>query len=333
MKDRGPERQERFPSRREFIGLGVGAFVAAAAPPLLGGRRRIVRRTLPAMGTLVEVVVPSSDPAGARRAIEAALEQVRRVDRTMTRFDRNSDVGRVNAAPPGRPVRVAEATARVLEAGLRWAEVTDGRFDPCLGGAVEAWHVGRRREPLETDEIRRWAGKGLWRSLELEPGPGGARVRLHRPEASLDLGGIAKGHAVDRAAGALRRHGVRDGLVSAGGDLYALGVSGDGDPWEIGVRDPENPARHLEVLRVSDAAVATSGDYEAGFDHGGRRYHHLLDPATGEPRRSPVRSLTVTAERCMAADAAATALFGTPAREAASLLARAAPDASVAYTA
>lgn len=333
MKDRRPKEESRFPSRREFVGLGIGAFVAAVAPPFLRERRRLVRRTLPAMGTLVEVAVPSSDPGSAQRAIGAALEEVRRVERAMTRFDPGSDVGRANAAGAGRPVRVSEATARVLRAGLDWARGTDGRFDPCLGGAVAAWDVERRHEPPPPDRLRRWAGGGLWRSLELEEGTGGPRVRLHRPEASIDLGGIAKGHAVDRAVETLRRHGVRDGLVSAGGDLYALGVSEDGDAWEVGVRDPSDPSRYTRVLRLADRAVATSGDYEAGFDHGGRRYHHLLDPRTGEPHRTPAHSLTVAARSCMTADAAATAAFGAPREEATRLVREVAPEAEIAHTA
>ena len=333
MRD-GDEGERSFPSRREFVGLGIGAFVAAVALPVLGRRPRLVRRTLPTMGTLAEVAVSSSDPDGARRAVEAALDEIRRVDRTMTRFDPGSDVGRANAAAPGRPVRVEEATARVLEAGLRWARGTEGRFDPCLGDAVAAWDVDRRREPLAPEEARRWAGEGLWRSLEVDARTGrDASVRLHRPEASLDLGGIAKGYAVDRAVEALRRHGVRDGLVSAGGDLYALGVSEDGDPWEVGIRDPDDPSRHLRVLRLSDRAVATSGDYEAGFDHGGRRYHHLLDPATGEPRRGPIRTLTVAAPTCMTADAAATAAFGTSREGALRLLRRVESEARIVHTA
>lgn len=334
MTDRGPEEETRFPSRREFVGLGIGAFVAAVAPPLLGGRRRLVRRTVPAMGTLVEVAVATSEPDRAQRAIEAALDEVRRVDRTMTRFEPDSDVGRANAAEPGRSVRVEPSTARVLEASLRWARGSDGRFDPCLGGATEAWSVDRRSRPMEPERVRRWAAERLWRALELERGSGGtARVRLHRPEASLDLGGIAKGYGVDRAAETLRRHGITDGLVSAGGDLQALGVSEDGDPWEVGVRDPANPSRFVDVLRVSDRAVATSGDYENGFDHGGRRYHHLLNPGTAEPRRSPVHSLTVTAPSCMTADAAATAAFGASREEARRLLRRVAPEADIAHTA
>ena len=105
-------------------------------------------------------------------------------------------------------------------------------------------------------------------------------------------------------------HGYADGLVNVGGDLVALGADGSGRPWRIGVRSPDDPDGVAGVLEVSDAALATSGDYVRYFEHAGRRYHHLLDPRTGEPVRTTTRSITVLAGRCLDADAAATALFG-----------------------
>jgi thiamine biosynthesis lipoprotein len=136
----------------------------------------------------------------------------------------------------------------------------------------------------------------------------------------VDLGGIAKGYGVDRAADALRRHGIGQGIVNVGGDLYALGESERGEPWRIGIRSPEDPGALAGELQIGDAAVATSGDNLQFFNHGGRRYHHLLDPATGAPRLTAVRSVTVTADTCLAADAAATAVFGLAAAGAEPLL-------------
>jgi thiamine biosynthesis lipoprotein len=99
-------------------------------------------------------------------------------------------------------------------------------------------------------------------------------------------------------------------LVNVGGDLYALGVSDDGDPWEIGIRSSDDRDRITHTVRVQDRAIATSGDYEQFFEHRGRRYHHLLDPVTGAPRRSRLHSVTVSADTCMTADVAGTAVFG-----------------------
>ena len=121
-------------------------------------------------------------------------------------------------------------------------------------------------------------------------------------------------------------------LINVGGDLVALGVDEDEQPWSIGVRSPDEPDTIIEVLRVSDRAVATSGDYLQYFQHGGRRYHHLLDPTSAEPIRTAMRSLTVEAGTCMQADAAATALFGAAEAVARQLLDRGAPDARVVHT-
>jgi thiamine biosynthesis lipoprotein len=160
----------------------------------------------------------------------------------------------------------------------------------------------------------------LWRTLEIDLDGSTSRARLRSPVAAVDLGGIAKGFAVDVAAEALRAHGVVDGLVNVGGDLVALGSDVSGDPWRIGVRSPESADALVSVLDVSDEAVATSGDYLRFFEHGGRRYHHLLDPSTGAPRATSTRSLTLRASCCTDADAAATALFGAPESVAHSIL-------------
>lgn len=318
----------RHPDRRRFLALGVGALVVASLPRALS-IRRLVRRTVPIMGTIAELGVVEGDVARAEAAIDAALEELYRVDRTMTRFSRHSEVGRANLAAAAGAVALSEPTATVLAEALRWAEHTDGAFDPCLGEAMALWDVTHRHEPPLEREYRRFAGARLFRHLELERRGGTPAVHFASPEIALDLGGIAKGYAVDRAVDALRAHGIRDALVNVGGDLYAMGVSERGDPWRVGLQSPFRPGEIIAAFPVSDGAVATSGDYVRYFDYHGRRYHHLLDPATGEPRRTPCHSLTVAAATCMTADAAATALYGDSTRAGDRLLAGFAPGARV----
>jgi thiamine biosynthesis lipoprotein len=168
--------------------------------------------------------------------------------------------------------------------------------------------------------VQRLAGRRLYRALDLDRWRGQPVVRFADPDVALDLGGIAKGHGVDRAVEALRARGVGQAVVNVGGDLYALGAAATGAPWRVGIRSPEDPSRLAGELEISDAAVATSGDYLQYFSHGGERYHHLLDPRTAAPRRTPVRSVTVVAGTCLAADAAATAAFGLEPDRAARLL-------------
>ena len=322
----------RHANRRELLLLATGAFVVASLPLALWRRKRrpLVRRTLPVMGTLAELAVVHDDPARAQAVLDAAFDVLARVDAMMSRFRADSEVGRVNtAAGTACAVPVGPATAHVLERALAWADWTDGAFDPCLGRAVALWDVEHRREPPPAAEVSALAGGALWQSLELRRTPGGANVRLARSQAGVDLGGIAKGFAIDLAVAELRTHGILQACVNVGGDLFALGASEDGDPWRVGVRDPADPTRLVATLDLADAAVATSGDYERGFRWRGRTYHHLLDPVTASPRTTATHSLTVRADDTLSADAAATAGFGRDGRAFAELLARHVPGARV----
>jgi thiamine biosynthesis lipoprotein len=309
------------PSRRDALFVGIGGLVAAV-PLARRSPLALVRRNVPMMGTIAEFAVVHRDRGEAHAAIERAIEAMRGVDDTMSRFKPASDVGRANRRASHAPVAVCEATMEVLRESLWWAAESGGRFDPCLGGAVGLWDIPSRRRPPAADDIARVANRQLFRRLELSRHAGSPAVRFHDAGAQLDLGGIAKGFAVDRAVGALRAHGVEHALVGAGGDLYALGRSPAGEPWRVGIQSPDNPGALAGALSLEDAAVATSGDYQQYFEYGARRYHHLLDPVTGEPRQSPDRSISVVAATCMAADAGATCAFGMEAAEAERILAR-----------
>ena len=323
----------RHPTRRELLTLAVGAFVIAAVPLTARRERRLMRRSAPVMGTVAELAVVHRDERFAQLAMDAAMGELWAVEQQMSRFDPASDVGRTNRAPVGSAVPVSAATAKVLERALHWAAASAGRFDPCVGRAVELWDVTRRTTPPAAAQLQRLAARDLYRALRLEPArDGAARVSIEDADAAIDLGGIAKGYGVDRAVAVLRDWGIENAFVNVGGDLYALGRSADGDPWNVGVRSPADPQALSTTLELEDAAVATSGDYEQFFTFAGRRYHHILDPATAEPRLSPAHSVTVKASCCMDADAAATALFGATPETAARTLRMGATDARVVNT-
>jgi thiamine biosynthesis lipoprotein len=299
-------------TRRQLLALGVGVFAVSAAPFLRGRRARLVRRAVPLMGTVAEIGVVHENPVYAHAAIDVAFSALRRVEALMTRFSPMSDVGRANRLAMHDAVWVAPATAAVLEAALAWASASDGSFDPCIGRAVELWDVEHRTVPPPAALVRRLAGRRLYRTLDLDRTAGHARVRFADRDVEIDLGGIAKGYGVDRAVAALREWGITRGIVDVGGDLYALGRTEDGEPWRVGIRSPTDPEGLVGTLDVADAAVATSGDYERFFLYHGRRYHHLLDPATAAPRLTPIHSVTIRAHSCLAADAGATAVYGWP---------------------
>ncbi len=311
----------QHPSRRDVLRIGLGAFIVSAVP-VSWHRRTVVRRSVPVMGTIAEFAVLSVDPREAHLAIHAAIDELRAVERSMTRFDPRSDIGRANQSAAVDGVHIGAATARVLEEALRWAEASDGAFDPCIGRALELWDVAHRREPPPAPQVRPLAARRLYRGMDVSRWQGAPAVRFTDRDIQIDLGGIAKGYAVDRAAAALRARGFDRALVNVGGDLYALGRAPAGEPWNIGIRSPRDPSRLAGTLDLADGAVATSGDYFQYFDYAGHRYHHILDPGTAAPRLVTTHSVSVTATTCMAADAAATAVFGMPRAEAASVIAR-----------
>lgn len=321
-----------FPSRREFISLGIGAFVVGSIPFAARGQKRLVRRTLPIMGTFGEVAVVHKDEKYAQGAIDAAFQELQRVESILTRFRPDSEIGRANLSAFSGPQDVSAETSGVLRSSLQWAEVTEGAFDPCLGRAVALWDVGNRNRPPGIKDVHRFAQRGLFKALELGKSQGRDVVVFHEEDMGIDLGGIGKGYGVDRAAEVLRSWGIENALVNVGGDLYALGGSEDGDPWRVGVRSPDDPEALVTTLNLSDRAVATSGDYHQFFVHEGRRYHHLLDPSTGAPSEARTRSVTLAAESCMDADAGATTAFVASVDRVRALLPQVAPGAEVIHT-
>lgn len=312
----------RHLGRREFLTLGTGMFVGLALPVALRRRARLTRRTIPVMGTIAEIQVAHPDVRVSEGAINAALAELRWVERTMTRFDATSDIGRANRAAAREAVVVRPETAMVVRRALDWASASDGRFDPAIGEVSELWDVLHRHAPPPEARVERLAGRGFWRKVDVSTLRGQSAVRFHDRDIHLDLGAIAKGYGIDRAVDALRARGIRHAIVTVGGDLYALGTSPDGHPWKVGIRDPRDLSALRGTLEVADRAVTTSGDYERFFRYRGVRYDHLMDPATAAPRRTPVHSLTVLGgDRAMDADAASTSGFGLS-REAATALAR-----------
>ncbi|MCC6928512.1 MAG: FAD:protein FMN transferase [Gemmatimonadaceae bacterium] len=298
------------PSRRDFLVLGVGAFVVASIPLAHRHRRQLVRRQLPMMGTIADITLLHDDVAQGEQALDAAFAELASVERTMSRFRDDSDVGRANRFAAQRAVTISPATFAVIESAIRWAQASDGAFDPAIGRVSELWDVQHRHEPPPDASVRQLAARHFYRHVQLGHEAGHPVVRFSDPDLHLDLGAIAKGYAVDRAGDALRRAGIRQALVNVGGEVVAIGNGPDGGKWRVGIQSPDDARQLIGTLEVSDEAVATSGDYEQFFRYRGVRYHHLMDPDTAAPRRTSEHSVTVVAATCMDADAATTAVFG-----------------------
>ena len=325
-----PESLRQQIGRREFVGLGLGAFVVAAIP--LARRRPVgtVRRAVPVMGTIAQFAVVHRDPRQAHAAIDAAMAELVWVERTMTRFTDTSDIGRANCLAGSEAVLVSAETAFVTSEALRWANALDGRYDPAIGAVSALWDVKHRHDPPPATQVVELAGRRFHRSVEVDTFGGRPALCYHDAGARLDLGSIAKGYGVDRAVAALRRSGIEKAIVVAGGDLYALGTAPDGEPWTIGIQSPTDERALAGTLALADRAVATSGTYRQFFRYRGHKYHHIMDPFTAQPRATEMQSLTIMADSVMHADAATTALFGLSEGEMRSALATNLPGAELA---
>ena len=259
-------------------------------------------RTVALMGTFVTIHVVDNGVDGtieAEGAVERAFGWFRQVEACCTRFDATSEAMQL-ASSIGVPVRASEILREAVQFALVVAEETGGAFDPTVGASMEARGFNRNYRTGRTVDTALAPDAGAsYRDVHVDPDR--KTITLLRP-LILDLGAVAKGLAIDMAARELRT--FRNFAIDAGGDLYLAVRNPDGEPWSVGIRHPRLGGQLVECLRVSDAAVCTSGDYERRREAG----HHILDPRSGASA-SAVASATVVAPTAMAADALATAAF------------------------
>jgi len=280
--------------------LLLGACLAGGCRPH-GQEAATVQRSRLLMGTVVEITAIGPERARLDRAVDAAFAEMGRIETLMSSHRPDSDVARLSAA--GETIVAAE-TATVIALGRDVAIRSGGAFDMGLGRLKALWDIeGEKPHLPSAAEIRTaLAGTGP-DDLRLE----GRTVAKADPRLAVDLGGIAKGYAVDRAAAVLAARGVRHAAVNAGGDMRLLGDH-EGRRWRIGIQHPRHSEALLATLDLADCAVVTSGDYERYFERDGVRYHHLFDPRSGRPARL-CQAVTVVAPRAALADALATAAF------------------------
>jgi FAD:protein FMN transferase len=257
------------------------------------------------MGNSVEVRVYNGDETARRDAIAEAFAAIAEVDRVMSNWKPDSEISLANRQAAAGPVRLGDPLFAVIDAGLQVAARSGGAFDPTIGPAVSAWGFRTHVPHLPSDEEFA-ALRGLvgFRGVTLD-----ARARTLRfaqAGMEVDLGGIAKGFAVELAAGTLRRRGLA-GFVDAGGNQYMLGRPPGKPAWTVGVRDPDHPGELLGTLDLPEGSVSTSAENANFVTIGGRRFGHILDPRTLHPAESGVLSVTLYSPDATMADAVSTA--------------------------
>lgn len=249
------------------------------------------------MGTRITIELWTQDAAQGRGAIDAVLAEMRRIDRDMSTFKPDSEVSRVNALAAGQAVPISQELFDLLSDALDYSRITAGAFDITYASVGYLYDFRKHVRPDETRIARSLPGID-YRHLILDRSS--RSIRFAREGVRIDLGGIGKGHAVDRGIAVLQARGIRRALITAGGDSRIIGDR-FGKPWVVGIRHPDRKDDVIARIPLEDAAISTSGDYERYFDEDGVRYHHIIDPGTGQPA-SKVRSATIIASTAIRTD-------------------------------
>lgn len=268
-----------------------------------GGDRPItVERSRIIMGTVVVITAIGEKEADLNDAVTGAFDEMARLERLLSPHLPDSEVARLSRSDHG--MKVNSDTLNVVALGLEAARSSKGDFDLTLGRLKDLWSVEDATPRIPSDEQIADALQGTGpEALQID----GSRISKKDPELHVDLGGIAKGYAVDRALEVLAKRGIAHASVNAGGDLRVRG-SKVSRPWRIGIQHPRRKGEVIAVVPLENRALVTSGDYERYFELDGVRYHHLFDPETGRPARGSM-SVTVVAETTARADALATIAF------------------------
>ncbi|AUX48380.1 hypothetical protein SOCE26_099140 [Sorangium cellulosum] len=283
---------------------------SAASPPASPARVAVDARAMGTSLVLAAYTSAAMDEAAVRSRLEKAIAEIRRLEALMTTWRPDSELSRVNTSAGKGAVAVSPESLAVIEKSLWISERSGGVFDITFEAMHGLWkfdediddNVPRR------DDVERARALIDYRQIKIDRAQ--RTVMLGKPGMRMSLGGIAKGYAVDAAAGVLRAEGLSSFLVQAGGDLYIAGKKPDGSPWRAGVRDPrgQDTNDYFAMIEVEDHAFSTAGDYERSFLKDGRRYHHIIDPRTGFPA-SESRSVTIWAKDALTADAVDDAVF------------------------
>ena len=263
----------------------------------------------------ITVVSPSKEKAG--QAIDAGFAEIKKLETLLNYFSDESEISAINRAAGIMPVRVSDETLEIIEKMVDIAKATNGAFDSTIAPVIRRWKFSKDssapsippREAIE-QALR------LVDYKKIKINSGVSEIYLEEKGMELDLGGIAKGYAADKAVDAIKGKGIKAALVAVAGDIRGFGLNLSGQGWKVGIQNPrpgaesERPWEDIfAALRLKDRAISTSGDYQRFFIKNGKRYHHILDPETGFPAGAGLISVSVIAPEGYLSDSLSTAVF------------------------
>jgi thiamine biosynthesis lipoprotein len=288
--------------------LAISVFTSCA-----NSNNKFYKKTNIIMGTPVTLSAYGTD---AQKAVEESLKRLEEIDNMASTTITTSDIYKINNEAGISYVKVHPEIMKIIQTSIEYAKLTEGAFDITVAPIINLWGIGTDKERLPSEEEIK-AKLPLVGYDKISIREEDSSVMLLKQGMALDLGGIAKGFAADEVLKIYKKYKIQDGLINLGASsIYALGKNGENKPWAIGVTNPRNEKsdNYLGILRLSNEALSTSGDYERYFIKDGKRYHHIINPKTGYPTDNGVMSDTIligdkTSDCSMLADLLTTAVF------------------------
>ena len=283
--------------------IAIFLAVAALLVPAHAGAEWFTRDEA-IMGTLIRVEVWADARTTGESAINEVMAEMRRIDHAMSPYKSDSELSKVNRDAHQKPVVISRELYDLVVRAAKLSAQTQGAFDITFSSVGYMYDYRLRVVPSE-EQIKKALPAVDYRRIKLDPAK--RTIFFEREGMRIDLGGIAKGYAVDRGIGILKKHGITHGLVTAGGDSRVLGDR-RGRPWIIGIRDPRRKDGVVARIPLANEAISTSGDYERYFEAGGVRYHHIINPKTGHSATG-VWSVTIIGPDATMTDGLSTSVF------------------------
>lgn len=285
------------------VGFATGGLLPISESVAFNKKLYKVTKTRPGMGTFVSITLMHPSKTEAEEVIGRAFEEMDRVICLMDRYRPDSAIGVLNKE--GDVADLPPDVARVLNQSLYFHKLSNGAFDITVQPLVDLYkrHFEAKGLPPSERDLDTVLALVDANAVQFD----GKSVRFKKEGMGITLDGIAKGYIIDCAADFIKRHGIKHALINAGGDIRVAGGKQNGTPWKVGVQNPDKKGPYLDIVKMNDGAMATSGNYEIYFDEE-KLYHHIVNPETGlSPRQND--SVTVRASSVMDADALSTAVF------------------------
>jgi len=288
-----------------FDRISASGFLLAIALTIPGvARADWISRDEAIMGTRCAVELWSEDRDKGEAAISSVFDDMKRIDRLMSTWKEDTEISLVNREAGKHPVKISEELFRLLQTSVKYSELTQGAFDITYASVGYLYDFKRHVHPDQKAIAAALPGINFRHMILNEKK---FTVFFSRPGMRIDLGGIAKGYSVDRGIEILQKQGFTRAMVNAGGDTRIIGDR-FGKDWVVGIRDPDHEGKTFLKMPLSNTAFSTSGDYERYFDEDGKRFHHIIDPKTGDSARK-CRSVTIISGTATRTDALTKSVF------------------------